>query len=339
MFEDIAENFIEGAIDHLRLIESDHMVTILLETKSDIDNLSALDMAFEYRLQTFVANNRIERISTSLMNVWEFLRPKNRSDAFEIDPFSVELVWKKMEAKEFYFTPLGIYVTTVFLYSLYLILFSAVSVRQFQVYHSPMEAIEYVFWICNIAYVVNEVQMARCDGMHQYFSQVSNYFDVIISAVFISCFILRIYGLEVGPTCEDGVDEDETHCWTHSKLNTVFVILWGVACVVLWLRVIVFCVLSHNLGPLVQMIYRMMGDIITFFEIMLIVFAGFGFALLFVLENMHRDFDDPIEAGVTLLRAVLGDFEFDTFKENSTHNQGLIYVKFIFQFVYGKKNR
>ena len=45
LWHQIAETYIESAIDYLQLIESDHLVTVLLEVKSDIDNLSALDMA------------------------------------------------------------------------------------------------------------------------------------------------------------------------------------------------------------------------------------------------------------------------------------------------------
>ena len=96
-------------MDHLNIVQSDHLATVLLEVESDIDdNSSAMDMALKYELASFVAKSRIERVATSIMNDWEFLRPKNREEAFEINPMSIKLIWHKMFKPEFYLTPLGI---------------------------------------------------------------------------------------------------------------------------------------------------------------------------------------------------------------------------------------
>ena len=92
IFTGVAESFIDAAFDYLNLIESDHMATIILECKSDIDNMNALDMALEFELTTFVKNQRIGRITTSIMNDFEFLRPQNKDEAFQIDPLSVQLI-------------------------------------------------------------------------------------------------------------------------------------------------------------------------------------------------------------------------------------------------------
>eukprot|EP01083_Nonionella_stella_P282358 960812_1 len=132
LFEKIAETYVEAAMDYLSLIESDHIATVLLETKSDIDDLSALDMALEYELSSFVANNRVERITNSIMNNFEFLKASNRDEAFEISPLSLDLVWSKMFESTFYFTPLGLYITTIVLYICYLALFSYLSTKQFR---------------------------------------------------------------------------------------------------------------------------------------------------------------------------------------------------------------
>ena len=58
----------EAALDFLNLLESDHLATILLETPSDIEGKSAIDMALEYQLLSFVSSNRVERVSNSIMN-------------------------------------------------------------------------------------------------------------------------------------------------------------------------------------------------------------------------------------------------------------------------------
>ena len=98
--ENIAESYIEAANDYIAFLESDHLATIMLEAKSDIDELSALQMAQEYELISFVNNHRVEKITTSIMNEFEFLKPENKDDAFEIEPLSWTLIWNKMWTKE-----------------------------------------------------------------------------------------------------------------------------------------------------------------------------------------------------------------------------------------------
>ena len=244
-FQAIADSYIAAANDYLNLIESDHLATVLLEVKSDIDGLSALNMILEYELQSFVATNRVERITTSIMNNFEFLKPENRDDAFEINPLSLTLIWSKMWNKMFYFTPLGLFITTTVLYFLYLALFTYLSIQQRKVYHDIGLA-ETVFWILNSGYVLNEIQQMMALGFRKYFKEPSNYFDTVISVIFVTSLVIRLYGKY---NC------DETSC---TQLATLFSILWGSATITLWLRVINFCVLSHKLGPMVQMIFKMM---------------------------------------------------------------------------------
>ena len=83
------------------------MATILLEVRSDIEGRNAIEMALEFQLNKFVTNQRIERVTTSIMNDFEFLRPVNKNEAFQIDPLSVKLIWRKLFYPQFYFTPLG----------------------------------------------------------------------------------------------------------------------------------------------------------------------------------------------------------------------------------------
>eukprot|EP01083_Nonionella_stella_P180070 641139_1 len=326
VFENVSESFIDAAFDYLNLIESDHMATVILEVKSDIEAMSAFDMALEYELTKFVTDQRIERITTSIMNNFEFLRPENRDSAFQVEPLSVQLIWRKLRDPAFYFIPLGTYCVEVFLYLSYLALFTYLSVQQFRVY-DPMLPQEILFWVFNLGYVVNEGQSLLTEGMASYFSDSQNYFDTVISFVFISSFAIRIYAFITGPDCEGPLHtpspsptEDDDHdysipCWAEYGINAAFVILWGIATITLWLRLVNFCILSHSLGPMVQMIFSMMGDIKTFFEIMIILFLGFAMALMFILGDALEEFANPGLSSITLFRALLGDFEFENLQE------------------------
>ena len=88
----------------------------------------------------------------------------------------------------------------------------------------------------------------------------------------------------------------------------------------------------------VQMIFNMMNDIFTFFEIMLILFLGFTMCLMFIMGSIHEDFDGgPIEAGLTLFRAALGDFDFGGFNdalEDGKVNKALVWFGVIVMLIY-----
>eukprot|EP01084_Bolivina_argentea_P076826 139281_1 len=136
IFNEYSEIFVQCAINYVELIESDHAATIILETKSNFDDMSAIDIAQSCQLDAFLATNRMERISKSMMNTFEFLKPENRAEAFMVKPFSVDLLWNKLlyNYKSFYFTGLGLYTTNILLYLSYLILFSCLSVENKNVY-------------------------------------------------------------------------------------------------------------------------------------------------------------------------------------------------------------
>lgn len=285
LFMQAAETYIQSAINYASIVESDHLVTILLESKSDIDDKSALDMALEYELTSFIENDTVERITTSIMNDWEFLRPKNKETSFEINPLSIAVIWDKLyhSYRVFYFTPLGTFITTVFLYLVYLVLFTSLSFSKFRVYTYPMDTSERIFWVFNMAYVAHEViELFFSEGFNKYFSKKSNYFDTIISLVFLTSITIRLAAIYSGPPCEGMIhdvdaegDPIEFPCWYSTPENTLFTILWGIATITLYLRLCLFCVLSRSLGPMIQMIFNMKDDIITFFEILIIIFLGF----------------------------------------------------------------
>ena len=254
------------------------------------------------------------------------MRPENGSSAFEIASVSTELIWDRMWKKEFYLTPLGLYTTTIMLYICYLILFTYLSVNQIRVYDN-IQGIEFICWIFNIGYVLNEIQQIIAQ-YNRYFDDNSNYFDTIISILVVTALIMRIYAYEKGPNC--GVDE----CGNDSGLNIAFTMIWACCTIMIWLRLITFCVLSKNLGPMVQMIFRMLGDIWTFFQILFILFLGFLFALTYIMGDVHQDFDTPLNSSLTLFRAILGDFDFGAFEDVSDSNVYLVYFGYLTMIIY-----
>eukprot|EP01084_Bolivina_argentea_P297201 511984_1 len=181
-----------------------------------------------------------------------------------------------------------------------------------------MTGTEIVFWILTASYVFNEVQQMFIYGMAIYTKQTQNYYDMILAVLFIAIISLRIHGSLTK------TDSNAT--------NNTFIILLSISTITLWLRVLDFFIVFSKLGPMVQKIYAMMDDIMTFFKIMFVIYLGFTFALCFVMGSVHEDFSDPVEAAVTLFRAMLGDFDFSAFQEDT--DIVLLFFGYAVMFVY-----
>eukprot|EP01083_Nonionella_stella_P098541 277150_1 len=335
LFEEISNNYINTALDYLSMIESDHLATIILEVKSNIKNLSAFDMALEYKLLTFVKDNRIERISNSMMNQYKFLDPSKKNNAFKINPLNTQLFWDKLWTKEFYFTPIGLFVTQLLLYVIYLFLFTFLSSQQFRVY-DDMSITEAVFWVFNIGYVLYEVFSIIDEGFHVYLQQASNYFDFVISCLFIASFALRLY-VYLMKTYLGGLACLEKNTCQDAKANTAFVILWGINTIALWSRLTFFCILSAELGPMIRMVQRMMHDIGTFLEIILIILIGFIVCLVYVLgdvDDLKDSFGSFHKAFLTLFRASQGDFDWDQFADTTDVNPAFLLFAYVIISIY-----
>eukprot|EP01084_Bolivina_argentea_P293902 505593_1 len=79
-----------------------------------------------------------------------------------------------------------------------------------------------------------------------------------------------------------------------------------------------------------------MGDVVRFFSIMGILFFAFTMCLMFIMGDVYPEFHNPITAGITLFRALLGDLDFEaTIKEDDeTTNEALIYWGFFLMLLY-----
>eukprot|EP01084_Bolivina_argentea_P293901 505592_1 len=145
-----------------------------------------------------------------------------------------------------------------------------------------------------------------------------------------------MYALATGPPCAGTIGDTDIACWQDDTINTIFIISWSIATITLWLRIINFVILSHKLGPMVQMIFNMMGDVVRFFSIMGILFFAFTMCLMFIMGDVYPEFHNPITAGITLFRALLGDLDFEaTIKEDDeTTNEALIYWGFFLMLLY-----
>lgn len=83
--------------------------------------------------------------------------------------------------------------------------------------------IEIIFWVCTIGYVLNELQQAIYLTIARYFGDNTNYFDSLISIIFVAAMVIRIYCIE---NRLDDCDDSDTECSIDNGLNNAFSMLW-----------------------------------------------------------------------------------------------------------------
>eukprot|EP01084_Bolivina_argentea_P019597 36423_1 len=204
-FNRLGNDYAKLAIHLLKeYTESDHLAAILLEMQSDIDGLSAIKLAVEYNVIGFVADKRIERISSTLFRAWRFLHIENKDESFKVRPLNVFELYDLFKKKTFYFTPLGQFVVETLLFMIYLLLFTYVTNTRLSIF-VQIDFLEVLFWILNIGYIVYEIwdMMVTPGGFVPYISDWTNKFDFIIGLNFLIMMGIRGYilGTNLYPQC------------------------------------------------------------------------------------------------------------------------------------------
>eukprot|EP01084_Bolivina_argentea_P180001 310988_1 len=103
--------------------ESDHLTAILLEMQSDIDKMSAIQLAIKYDIIDFVSDKRIQRVTNSIFTTWRCLHMSNKHDSFQttLTAINVSELMNLFKQHNFYFTAFGQYVVEMISYVCYLI--------------------------------------------------------------------------------------------------------------------------------------------------------------------------------------------------------------------------
>lgn len=352
----LANDYAKLAIHLLKeYTESDHLAAILLEMASDIDGLSAIRLAVKYEVIAFVADKRIERISSTLFRNWRFLHIDNKDESFKVRPLNVYELYDLFKKPSFYFTPLGQFIIETILFLIYLTTFTYVTNTRISIY-IDIDWVEILFWILNWGYIVYEVwdMIASPGGFTAYISDWTNKFDFIIGLNFLIMMIIRfiIYFIYPFEQCQNlrktnNIDsipwsayyaepdsndyfsdstclsyefqykttlyrpycmldnnlEDESDntnnfsgftktidmtecrlefCCKDHFLNQTFSVLWILAVLCLWFRVLHILTMSKTLGPFINMIMNMLRNFASFLVILIVFWIGAIMALVFI---------------------------------------------------------
>ena len=74
-FNEIAEKYTDIAAELMASVESDHLLSLLLEAPTDIGHLSAFEVAIKYEIHEFMDDSRIQMLMAHMWSEFDFLDP------------------------------------------------------------------------------------------------------------------------------------------------------------------------------------------------------------------------------------------------------------------------
>ncbi|ETO16910.1 hypothetical protein RFI_20427, partial [Reticulomyxa filosa] len=248
-------------MDLLLQIESDHLLAILCETPSDIEDMSIFDIALRFHLEKFLEFHRLAPLMLQMWYRVEYLNPKKN---FLQTERNFDYIMRLMKSPaRFYFSPIGQYIVASVLY------------------------IFYVFYLSYITYVTYEMLQLILEGRN-YLADVLNYWDICIVIVWTALAIMRFVLPWKGVLSPKywGISDNETAVDARNKPYTqVYMVLWGVQCVLLWTRIAGILQRIPSTGSLLKTVAKMIQDVANFFLILIVLTTGFVFAMYYIVST------------------------------------------------------
>ena len=300
-FRTKSQKYIDIATHLLSQIESDHLLAILIEIPSNIDDMSILDVVIRFKLEGFLEFHRLQPIFMNMWYQYEYLDPskpfRNR-EADSID--ALELCYKSSAL--FYYSPVGAFIIQCTTYILNVLLVSYVTIQQVYPYKS-FSMWEVFMWVFSAGFVLYEMIELGIRGFTGYFQYYSNWLGFINSIIWIILAAIRFVTyshfldsyycqLDNCPTIESfpcpadvdfNIELHDDPCYRNAPLTEIYMILWAIQVVLLWCRMAALLQRNKHAGPLIRMILNMMVEIATFAVLLFLFVIGVVLAVYYIV--------------------------------------------------------
>ena len=137
-----SEKYIAIATHLLSQIESDHLLAILIEIPSNIDDMSILDIVIRFKLEGFLEFHRLQPIFMNMWTQYQYLDPSKKFRNTESDSIFVFELCRKTPAL-FYYSPVGAFTLQCTTYIIHVLLVSYVTAQLLY----PYKDFEFIEWI------------------------------------------------------------------------------------------------------------------------------------------------------------------------------------------------
>ncbi|XP_034472383.1 polycystic kidney disease 2-like 1 protein isoform X2 [Drosophila innubila] len=164
-------------------------------------------------------------------------------------------------------------------------------------------SVVYIFWyIMVIYYNINEIHEIRKSGFKKYFRSLLNILDSIILVV-----KTLISQAKVG--------EEYQSLDTLCLLNTVYVDMMAILAFLVWIKIFKFISFNKTLVQFTTTLKRCSKDLAGFSLMFGIVFLAYAQLGLLLFGTKHPDFRNFITSILTMMRMILGDFQYNLIEQ------------------------
>eukprot|EP01083_Nonionella_stella_P207975 755059_1 len=287
-FEEVGTKYIRIASQLVASVESDHLLSLLLETPTDIAHLSVFEIAIKYGIDDFMDDSRIQMLMAHMWSEFDFLNPSENYKTTDIELFELLGRLSKQPAR-FYYCPVGRYWTESVMFMVYICVVSSVVYEANYELSSDLSGIEWCMWIFNIGFIAGELTQMLFDGVG-YLTDIGNYFDVLIMCNWIILALMR-FGCKTIFRGSQQCHASNLHFTVSDGLSrnkNAVLIYMSVFCLqicILWSRVCLIFATSRNVGPFISMIPGMVKDILKWTFVLGIFYIGYSFGVHFIIAG------------------------------------------------------
>eukprot|EP01084_Bolivina_argentea_P241321 405153_1 len=290
-FDRLAEKYVKIAMNITNKIKSDHLLSLLLETPTNIGQQTILQIAFMYNIYEYMDDSRIQMLMSRVWSEFNLLDPHDDTIFTGADITLAESWFKLLKTPaQFYYVPVGRFWIESIMYIIYVFIVTNVVYNppfttygtdpHNHIYHNltmSFAPIEWVMWIFNVGYFIAEISQMFLYRTG-YLTDIGNVFDVLIVANWIIIATIRAYCIE---------SNDMLSC-SHKNNGLSVCIHMFVFCfqlVILWSRIALIFRINKTVGPFIGMIPGMLADIFNWMFVLSIFFVGFAFGAHFLIAG------------------------------------------------------
>ena len=265
-FNEIAAKYIDIAAELIASVESDHLLSLLLEAPTDIAHLSAFEVAIKYEIHEFMDDSRIQMLMAHMWSEFDFLDPAKNFRTQDIGLF--DLLWLLAASPaQFYYCPVGRFWTESVMYIAYVLLVTFVVDDHIYAMSTALTKQEITMWICNLGFIFGEITQMVFEGV-KYLTDVGNVFDNLIMMNWVILAMIRMgcefvfdecdasaYEVteedffEVQNDLDDDYDASDAYAAAQTRNQPAILLyttIWTIQLTILWSRICLIFIRSRN---------------------------------------------------------------------------------------------
>ena len=182
-------------------------------------------------------------------------------------------------------------------------------------------------------YLLQGVEEMRNVGVRLYFSSFLNACLILNIAFFVAAWSLRLYISAALLTSQSNFDAFARN-YLHEFHPAVKLLrqansLEAFNAFLNWFKLVSYLSIAPSFGKLTRTLARALQPVLSFATVFVFVFFGFAQAHCMVLYDRSEAFATITKSSFTLLRSLLGDFDFETLHSNERIYGPILFISFI----------